>query len=86
MIIHPDGQVELIKDKHGFVLGGMEGMKYTEYELQLQPGSKLFVYTDGLPEATSAEEGLFGTDRMLAVAGAAEAARPDRCLRTSPRL
>ena len=80
VIIHPDGQVELIKDKHGFVLGGMEGMKYREYELQLQPGAKLLVYTDGLPEATSAEGELFGTDRMLAAAGATGDASPRQVL------
>ena len=61
----PDGRYELFKDKHGFVLGGMAGSRYREYELQLQPGARLFVYTDGVPEATSAEEELFGTGRMM---------------------
>ena len=55
----------LYKDKHGFVLGGMAGMKYREYALQLEPGDKLFVYTDGVPEATNAQNEMFGTDRML---------------------
>ena len=59
------GTFELFKDKHGFVIGGMEGVKYREYELQLEPGDRLFVYTDGLPEATSAELQMFGTDRMV---------------------
>ena len=61
----PGGQFELIKDKHGFVIGGMAGMKYKEYELQMEPGSKLFLYTDGVPEATNSENELFGTDRMV---------------------
>ena len=61
----PDGSFELIKDKHGFVLGTMEDMKYKSYELKMEPGSRLFVYTDGVPEATNAEEELFGTDRMV---------------------
>ena len=64
-MIHPDGHAELINDKHGFVVGGMEGMKYKDYELQMEPGSKLFLYTDGVPEATSADKGLFGTERMM---------------------
>ncbi len=59
------GEFELIKDKHGFVVGGMEGVKYTDYEMQLEPGDKLFVYTDGVPEATDTNSELFGTDRML---------------------
>jgi Serine phosphatase RsbU, regulator of sigma subunit len=60
-----EGQYELYRDKHGFVLGGMEGIHYTEYEIPMKPGDKLFVYTDGVPEATSAEQELFGTERML---------------------
>ena len=63
---HKDGAFELFKDKHGFVIGGMDGVKYKEYELMLEPGSELFLYTDGVPEATSAEKELFGTERMLA--------------------
>ncbi|MBQ6560222.1 MAG: SpoIIE family protein phosphatase [Erysipelotrichaceae bacterium] len=56
---------ELFKDKHGLVVGSMENMKYQEYELQLQPGDKLFVYTDGLPEATDPQMQMFGTERMI---------------------
>ena len=55
----------LLKDKHGFVLGGMEKTRYREYELQLQPGAKLFVYTDGVAEATNAQNELYGTQRMI---------------------
>ena len=64
-IRQPGGPFELYKDKHGFVIGGMTGVRYKEYEIQLQPGSKLFVYTDGVAEATNAEKELFGTDRMI---------------------
>ena len=69
----PDGGFELYKDKHGFVIGGMDGAKYQEYEIQMQPGAKLFLYTDGVPEATNAEKELFGTARMLAALSAAPA-------------
>ena len=56
---------ELFRDRHGFVLGGMEGIRYKEYELQLEEGDKLFLYTDGVPEAMGESKTLFGTDRML---------------------
>ena len=59
------GKFKLMRDIHGLVLGGMEHQKYQEYEIKLKPGDKLFVYTDGVPEATDANEELFGTDRML---------------------
>ena len=61
-----DGHFELYKDKHGFVVGGMEGVRYREYEIRLDPGDKLFVYTDGVPEAQNEQEEFFGTDRMTA--------------------
>ena len=60
-----EGSFELLKDKHGFVLAGMEGARYREYELQLQEGDSFYVYTDGVPEATNADQQLFGTERML---------------------
>ena len=56
----------LYKDRHGFVLGGMSGIRYTEYSLQLEPGDKLFVYTDGVPEATAENGDMFGTKRAVA--------------------
>ena len=56
---------ELYKDKHGLVLGGMEGARYRQYEIQLHPGDRLFVYTDGVPEANDEAGKQFGTDRML---------------------
>ena len=81
----PDGQFELMHDKHGFVIGGMEGMKYKEYELTLRPGTKLFVYTDGVPEATNADKELFGTERMLAALNQDTAAGPETALRNVRR-
>ncbi|MDD3164433.1 MAG: SpoIIE family protein phosphatase [Oscillospiraceae bacterium] len=60
------GDYTLVKDKHGFVLAGMEGARYKEYELTLEPGDQLYLYTDGVAEATNASNELYGTDRMLA--------------------
>ena len=74
------GRFELIKDKHGFVIGGMEGIRYKEYELTLTPGSRLFLYTDGVPEATDAQNEMFGTDRMLAALNERPDAAPETIL------
>ena len=60
------GAYELFKDKHCFVIGGIDRMKYQDYTIQLNPGDKLFLYTDGVPEAPNAMGELFGTDRMIA--------------------
>ena len=59
-----DGAFTLYKDKHGLVIGAMEGVHYKEYELQIDPGDKLFIYTDGVPEATAVDGEMFGLERM----------------------
>ena len=55
---------EVFKDPHGFVIGGLEGMRYKDYEIRLNKGDKLFLYTDGLPEATDIDQKLYTVERM----------------------
>ncbi len=62
---NPGGRFEIFRDKHGFVLGGMDGIIYKEYELTLEPGAKLFLYTDGVPEAVDRSEKMFGMERLV---------------------
>ena len=57
----------LYKDKHGFSVGWFDDSEYTEYEIQMKPGDRIFVYTDGVPEATNGSGEMYGTDRALAV-------------------
>ena len=65
VIKNKDGDFELFKDRHGLVVGAMENMKYVDYEITMEPGSKIFVYTDGVPEATNKDNEMFGTERMI---------------------
>ena len=80
-----DGGFALLKDKHGFVIGGMGGVRYREYELQLSPGDKLFLYTDGVPEATNARNELFGSERMIAALNEDPNAGPEEVLKNVRR-
>ena len=77
-----DGRFELLKDKHGFVLGGMEGMKYSEYEIRMTEGSKVFVYTDGIAEATDDKAAMYGTDRLLEALNEEPDASPETLINT----
>ena len=77
-----DGRFELFKDRHGFVLGGMQGVKFRSYEIQLNRGDKLFVYTDGVPEATNSDKDMFGTDGMLDALNRRADAAPANVLET----
>ena len=74
------GSFELIKDRHGFVLGGMDGVRYRDYEIRLEPGDMFFQYTDGVTEATAEGDVLFGTERMLEALNAEETEDPVRVL------
>ena len=71
-----DGVYRIFKDKHGFVIGGMEGMEYTDYEITLAPGDILFVYTDGVPETNNEKEEFYGTDRLTGVLNEAGSSEP----------
>jgi sigma-B regulation protein RsbU (phosphoserine phosphatase) len=65
MLMNPDGQFEYYKDKHGFVIGGMPDMMYKDYEIRMQKGSKLYIYTDGLPEAQNSKSEFLGSEASL---------------------
>ena len=60
-----NGEFEYLRTRAGFVLAGMEGVRYRVGEMTLSPGDRLFLYTDGVPEATNIENKLYGEDRLL---------------------
>ena len=60
-----DGTFAYLKTRAGFVLAGMEGVRYRAGELTLGSGDRLFLYTDGVTEATNVENKLYGEDRLL---------------------
>lgn len=62
---------ELVKNRHSLALGTMAGIPYTENVWQFSPGDRIFVYTDGVPEAEDAAEQQFGNERMLDALNAA---------------
>ena len=82
VVTRAEGEFELMKDKHGFVIGGMEGVRYKEYEIKLEPGEELFLYTDGVPEATNARNELYSTERMMAILNSNRGLEPEKVLET----
>ena len=81
----PGGRYELFRDKHGMAVGMIEGIRYREYELTMEPGSSLFVYSDGLPEANNSAEELFGPERTLDALNAVPEAGPEETLKAVKR-
>lgn len=60
-----DGSFEYLRTRAGFVLAGMEGVRYRVGEITLNEGDRLFLYTDGVTEATNSDNKLYGEDRLL---------------------
>ncbi|MBR2578095.1 MAG: serine/threonine-protein phosphatase, partial [Erysipelotrichaceae bacterium] len=67
-----NGEFEYLRTKPDFILGGMEGIAYKRYEMDLEEGSEIFLYTDGLTEAQNTDKELYGEDRLLESANTAE--------------
>ena len=70
VIRRKDGDYELVVYRHSPAVATMEGMRFREHEFELNPGDRLFVYTDGVPEAINEKKEFYGTDRLLDVLNA----------------
>lgn len=64
LVKHKNGDFEYLKMKSGFVLAGMEGVNYQLNEYDLHPGDRIFLYTDGVTEATDSQNQLYGEERL----------------------
>ncbi len=64
-VLISEGRPEFIKLRSGFVLAGMDGMKYREHTVGLKKGDRLFLYTDGVTEAENGAHELFGEERLI---------------------
>lgn len=60
-----EGEFEYLKMRPGFVLAGMEEIRYCQAEMTLEEGDMLYLYTDGVTEATDIHEELYGEERLL---------------------
>ena len=67
VIKRSSGDFEIFKEKHSPPLGVMEDVEFHEYELQLEPGDCIYVYTDGVPDAVNTAEEQYGTERMTEI-------------------
>ena len=66
-LLRAEGSYSYVEERSGFVLAGMEDITYQQEELYLKPGDALFLYTDGVTEATDAHNRLYGEERLLTV-------------------
>lgn len=64
-ICRKNGGFQLFQTKHDLVVGAMPGIRYRNFETALEKGDKLFLYTDGVPEATDRKNQMFRMHRMM---------------------
>ncbi|MBE5906417.1 MAG: HAMP domain-containing protein, partial [Lachnospiraceae bacterium] len=74
------GKWELVKYRHSPAVATMGGIPFREHEFELHPGDCLYVYTDGVAEATDANNELFGDERMLEALNKEPVAKPEKLL------
>ena len=74
------GSYELVIYRHSMPVGTMEGIRFEQHEFQLNPGDSIFVYTDGVAEATNGDDELYGTERMLSALNSEPDAQPEQVL------
>ena len=79
-ICRKDGTFEPYEVRAGFILGGMEGIQYQAGSMQLEPGDKIFQYTDGAPEATNKNNELYGMERLTDILSRNASASPTELL------
>jgi sigma-B regulation protein RsbU (phosphoserine phosphatase) len=64
-VLYHDNNVDFIKTKPNLMLAGLEGTKYQEHKIKLNKEDLLFVYTDGVTEATDSQNNMYGEERLL---------------------
>lgn len=79
-IMMPGEEFEVYKDTHGTVIGAMEDSEYMDYEIELKKGSKVFIYTDGVVEATNKKKELFGQQKMISALNNSIKSKPKEVL------
>ena len=75
-----DGAFEPYKIRPGFVLAGMEDMRYRAGSMILEPGDKIFQYTDGVTEATNIHNELYGMERLEVILNKVKCGTPHEIL------
>ncbi len=81
IIKKPDGDFEVVKRKHGVVLGGFRNIIHEDYVIEMQPGTKVFVYTDGVPEAKNRDGEFYKMDRLVEALNRVKNERSEEILR-----
>ena len=74
------GTFELLKYRHSMVMASLNDLRFREHRFTLNPGDCLFVYTDGVPEATNSKNELMGEARMLEALNRNPDAMPDQII------
>lgn len=79
-VVRADGTVEQVAVRPGFVLGGMEGIRYRNQSITLGANDKLLLYTDGVTEAVNPQFELYAESRLEKILEHTEKLSPKECI------
>lgn len=85
LICRKGGEFEYLRKRPNFILAGMEETRYRKYEMTLNPGDTVFLYTDGITEATNSANELYGEKRLIESLNGIEDKNPENICRTVER-
>ena len=86
-VVYHQGKFAYLTEKPNFILGGMNGVPYKEHSLTLEKGDRLFVYTDGVTEATDKDNQLFGDNRLMdAISTTENLSAPDTLVKVREKI
>lgn len=80
-LLRHGGKYEFLRTRSGFILAGMEGMRYRPASLELSPGDAVYLYTDGVTEAANESKQLYGDQRLFDTLNAHADSGPETLLK-----
>jgi sigma-B regulation protein RsbU (phosphoserine phosphatase) len=78
---HSGGEFELVEYRHSPAVATIDGIRFRQHDFQLNPGDSLYVYTDGVAEATDIHNELYGSERMIRALNKTPEATPEELLK-----
>lgn len=82
LLMRSGGDFEYLRSRPGFVLAGMEGIRYRQATMKLGEGDVLYLYTDGVTEATNGDNEQYGEERLLSIVNQHKEDTPQELLPT----
>jgi sigma-B regulation protein RsbU (phosphoserine phosphatase) len=76
-----DGYFEMVETRPLLALAAMPAIRYEQHQMSLSPGDVIYLYTDGVTEASNEQDLLYGDDRLKAILDKSGGVHPEELLK-----